>query len=93
VGFTPEWLEVDCHPTSKMKFRGKVVPAYEDRLMLVTSLHKKVPYTRCIGWDLAIDDQECARIMEWNAEHNGIKFTEATQGPCFSDLHWEQFGG
>lgn len=90
VGFTPDWLEVDCHPTTKAKFRGKVIPAYQDCLELVTSLHKKVPYTRCIGWDLAIDDQEHVRIMEWNAEHNGIKFTEATQGPCFSDLHWER---
>jgi hypothetical protein len=29
--------------------------------------------------------------MEWNALHNDIKFSEATQGPCFTDLRWERF--
>lgn len=90
VGFTPDWLEVDCHPTSKVKFHGRVVPAYDDCLRLVTNLHKKVPYTRCIGWDVTVDHKQSVRIMEWNAKHNDIKFTEATQGPCFSDLHWER---
>ena len=93
VGFTPDWLEIDCHPTSKVKFRGKVIPSYEDCHKLVTSLHKRVPYARCIGWDLTLDDRQNVRIMEWNAEHNDIKFTEATQGPCFSDLHWERLKG
>lgn len=90
VGYTPDWLQIEGHPASKMKFEGKVIPAYDECLKLVTSLHKKVPYARCIGWDLAVDDQERVRIMEWNAQHNDIKFSEATQGPCFSDLQWER---
>lgn len=90
LGFTSDWLEVDCHPTSKVKFQGKFIPAYDDCVRLVTNLHKRVPYARCIGWDVTLDDRENVKIMEWNAEHNGIKFTEATQGPCFSDLHWER---
>jgi hypothetical protein len=90
VGFTTDWLEIDCHPTGKVKFQGKFIPAYDDCLKLVTTLHKRVPFTRCIGWDLAVDNMLRVRIMEWNGEHNDIKFSEATQGPCFSDLHWEQ---
>jgi hypothetical protein len=90
VGFTTDWLEIDRHPTSKVKFQGKFIPVYEECLKLVTALHKRVPYARCIGWDVTLDDRENVKIMEWNAEHNGIKFTEATQGPCFSDLHWER---
>ena len=90
LGFTPDWLEIECHPTSKVKFQGKSIPAYDKCVDLVISLHKRVPYTRCIGWDVTLDDQENVRVMEWNAGHNGIKFTEATQGPCFSDLHWER---
>lgn len=90
VGFTTDWLEIDCHPTSRVKFQGKVIPAYDDCLKLVTALHKRVPYTRCIGWDVTLDDKKSVKIMEWNAEHNDIKFSEATQGPCFSDLHWER---
>lgn len=90
VGFTPDWLEIECHPTSRVKFQGRFIPAYDDCLKLVTMLHKKVPYARCIGWDVTLDDKQRVRVMEWNAEHNDIKFSEATQGPCFSDLHWER---
>lgn len=90
VGFTTNWLEIDAYPGNGVSFRGKVIPAYENCLKLVTALHKKVPYARCIGWDVILDDQQRVRIMEWNAEHNDIKFSEATQGPCFSDLHWER---
>jgi hypothetical protein len=90
IGFTPDWLEIDRHPSSKVKFEGKFIPAYDDCLKLVTTLHKRVPYTRCIGWDVTLDNKQRVRIMEWNAEHNDVKFSEATQGPCFSDLHWER---
>ena len=91
VGFTPDWLEIEGHPASRVKFKGKVIPGYDAFLKLVSSLHKRVPYARCVGWDLALDDQERVRVMEWNAQHNDIKFSEATQGPCFSDLRWERF--
>lgn len=90
LGYTTDWLEIDRHPMSRVKFEGKFIPAYDASVKLVTMLHRKVPYARCIGWDLTIDDKGDVRIMEWNAEHNGIKFSEATQGPCFSDLHWER---
>lgn len=29
--------------------------------------------------------------MEWNASHNDIKFSEATQGRCFADPRWDAF--
>lgn len=90
AGFTTDWLEIDYHPTSKVKFHGKFIPAYAECLQLVTELHKRVPYVRCIGWDVTLDDKQNVKVMEWNAEHNDIKFSEATQGPCFSDLHWER---
>lgn len=93
VGFTTDWLEIDHHPASRVKFEGKFIPAYDACVKLVTMLHRKVPYARCIGWDLTIDDKGDVKIMEWNAGHNDIKFSEATQGPCFSDLHWERLKG
>jgi Sugar-transfer associated ATP-grasp len=89
IGFRPDWLEVDCHPTRKVKFQGRVIPTFDACRKLVTTLHQRVPYARCIGWDVALDDQENVMVMEWNARHNDIRFSEATQGPCFFDLHWE----
>jgi hypothetical protein len=49
-----------------------------------------VPYARCVGWDLTVDSDEQVMVMEWNAEHNDVKFSEATQGPCFADLDWQR---
>ena len=53
-------------------------------------LHRSIPFVRSIGWDLIIDINDTVKVMEWNGYHNDIKFSEATQGPCFSDLGWEK---
>lgn len=90
VGYTAEYREIRTHPMSHVTFAGKIIPAFKSCVNTVTTLHKKTPYTRCIGWDVTVDRQENVRLLEWNAEHNGIKFSEATQGPCFADLGWER---
>lgn len=90
VGYTTDWLEIENHPTSMTCFAGNVIPAFKECLQTVTRLHRKAPYARCIGWDLTVDDKEQVCVMEWNANHNDIKFSEATQGPCFADLGWEK---
>jgi hypothetical protein len=56
----------------------------------VIELHRKAPYTRCIGWDVTLDEKETVQLMEWNAWSPGIMFHEATQGPCFADLGLER---
>ena len=90
VGYTPEWRETRVHPTSQVEFSGNVIAAFQECIRTVTGLHMKVPYVRCIGWDAAVDQEEKVRIMEWNGDYPGIKFNEATQGPCFADLGWER---
>lgn len=90
VGYTAEWRETRIHPTSHVAFAGKVIPAFGECVRTVTELHGKVPYVRCIGWDVTVDREEHVRLMEWNGGHNGHSFPEATQGPCFADLGWER---
>jgi hypothetical protein len=90
VGYTHEWLETKIHPTSHETFAGNVIPAFKACVRTVTELHKKAPFSRCIGWDVTVDREEHVRLLEWNAAYNGIKFGEATQGPCFADLGWER---
>lgn len=89
VGYTADWKMIDRHPSSGVPFRGKSVPQFEDCVTTVVSLHRKVPYVRCVGWDCTVDRNERVRVLEWNGGHNDIKFSEATQGPCFADLGWE----
>ena len=69
---------------------GKVFPHFEEARDLVLKLHQKVPYVRCIGWDLVVDADGKVQIFEWNGFGNAIVFGEATQGPCFADLGWEK---
>lgn len=91
VGYLPNWMTTDAHPDSGVTFKSEVIPNFEDCLRVVMTNHRKMPYVRCIGWDLSVDTAGKVKIIEWNAGHNDIKFGEAVQGPCFRDLHWEQF--
>ncbi|SIT37253.1 conserved hypothetical protein [Paraburkholderia piptadeniae] len=89
-GYLDNWLPVDAHPDSGCSFEGVKIPAFWKCVATVLELHGKIPFARCVGWDLTVDVDENVKVMEWNAEHNDVKFSEATQGPCFSDLKWER---
>jgi hypothetical protein len=89
-GYLTNWLTVDEHPDTKLRFSGCKIPLFSQCISTVLELHKKVPFARCVGWDVTVDNDENVRLMEWNAENNDIKFSEATQGPCFADLRWER---
>lgn len=91
MGYLPNWLTTDAHPDSGVTFKQKVIPSYADCVRVVTENHLKMPYVRCMGWDLSVDKAGKVKIIEWNGGHNDIKFGEAVQGPCFRDLNWERF--
>ncbi len=88
-GWLTSWLPVTGHPDSKVAFAGLVVPSYAACADAVLNLHRRVPFVRCVGWDVTVAEDGAVRLMEWNGDHNDIKFSEATQGPCFADLGWE----
>jgi hypothetical protein len=88
-GFTADWTVTEVHPSSGVRFTGKTLPNFDACVSKVLALQATVPYVRCVGWDVAIDHDGRPQVMEWNGAHNDIKFSEATQGPCFTDLGWE----
>ncbi|CAB3665028.1 sugar-transfer associated ATP-grasp domain-containing protein [Trinickia soli] len=90
VGYLPNWMRVREHPDSKVRFAGVTVPSFDQCVATVLALHRKVAFDRCVGWDVGVGHDGRVQLMEWNAEHNDIKFSEATQGPCFADLRWER---
>jgi len=89
-GYMNDWGAIDAHPDSGVRFAGVTIPAFERCMATVLELHRKIPFARCVGWDLTVDAANRVQVMEWNGEHNDVKFSEATQGPCFSDLNWER---
>lgn len=91
AGYLPSYLTIYSHPTSQKSFDNVTIPNFKKCVATVNRLHLKVPFVRCIGWDVTLDKEGEVVILEWNGGHNGIKFTEATSGPSFSDLNWERF--
>jgi len=88
-GYTTVWLQIPVHPDTNFIFKNQQVPNLKECIATAKILHKRVPFVRAIGWDMIVDTDNKVQVMEWNGNHNDIKFSEATQGPCFSDLGWE----
>ncbi|MEX0604307.1 MAG: sugar-transfer associated ATP-grasp domain-containing protein [Marinobacter sp.] len=91
IGYMSSWTTTHSHPTSHKSFSNVKIPNFGSCVDVATSLHLKVPFVRCIGWDVILDKDGKVVVLEWNGGHNGIKLTEATQGPAFVDLGWEKF--
>ncbi|NML30360.1 sugar-transfer associated ATP-grasp domain-containing protein [Paraburkholderia antibiotica] len=89
-GYMNDWGATEAHPDSGVRFAGMKIPQFDQCVETVLRLHRKIPFARCVGWDVTVDANEEVQVMEWNGEHNDVKFSEATQGPCFSDLNWER---
>ncbi len=89
-GYLPNWTTTDRHPDTQVPFAGKTLPAFSECVATAIELHQKMPLSQCIGWDLIPDENGKVKVMEWNGTDNDIKFSEATQGPGFADLGWEQ---
>ncbi|MCA0152995.1 sugar-transfer associated ATP-grasp domain-containing protein [Winogradskyella vincentii] len=87
--FLPNWSSIDSLPDKNVDFSNMQLPNYDYCISEIKKLHKRVFYIGCIGWDITIDNNNNLRIIELNGFHNGIRFHEMTQGPCFTGLGWE----
>lgn len=88
-GYLPNWRVIQKHPDNGKIFEGIEIPGFTDCLEVAHSCHAKVPFVRTVGWDMTVDSENKVQLMEWNGHHNDNKFSEATQGPCFTGLGWE----
>jgi len=88
--YTPDWKRWPKHPDTGFAFANHRIPRFAEAVKLCTGLHGKIPHISIIGWDVAIGEDETVKLIEWNAGHCDIKFSEACTGPCFADLHWER---
>ncbi|APX92748.1 hypothetical protein BWR19_07290 [Halomonas sp. 1513] len=88
-GFMPDWAQVASHPDSGQSFGSIQIPSFHRAAETCCRLHQGFPHLGCIGWDVSIDRDRQVKIIEWNARHNSIVFSEATTGPSFLNLGWE----
>ncbi|MBU3028340.1 sugar-transfer associated ATP-grasp domain-containing protein [Zobellia galactanivorans] len=89
TAYLANWKTIGHHPDSRVEFANKTIPHYQECVDLALNLHCKFPLVKSIGWDIALDNENRPTVMEWNGYGNDIKFSEATQGPCFKDLNWQ----
>ncbi|WP_083994046.1 sugar-transfer associated ATP-grasp domain-containing protein, partial [Gelidibacter algens] len=87
--YFPDWSSTKELPDSKLSFSGKTLPFFNDCLVEVKKLHARIPFVRCVGWDIIIDAYNQVKLIELNGGHNGIRFHQTVQGPCFKGLNWE----
>lgn len=89
VGHDHDWRACTVHPDSHVPVTGWVLPQYPAAVRLCTDLHATVPHLGAVGWDVTVDDESRVRILEWNAGHIGVSYSEAAIGPSFTGLGWE----
>ena len=85
----PDWTFSSHLPGSSRRLEEYRFPRFRESLAMALELQRRVPFVRCVGWDFVVDEEEELWLLEWNGEHNDIKFHEAFTGPCFADLGWE----
>ena len=88
LGHLADWKPSERHPDSGERFSGKRIPAFAQAVHIAFEMQNHFPELPCIGWDFALDRDGKWWLLEWNAGHNDIKYSEATVGPCFCDLNW-----
>jgi hypothetical protein len=88
-GADASWRSFEAHPDSNAEFAGQAIPGFEDAVRMCETMHDQTPVTVLIGWDIAIDRAGTPQLMEWNQGPAATKFSEASVGPCFKGLGWE----
>lgn len=91
VGYDINYQTFTNHPETNFIFAKKNIPNFQRIKETVSKLHEAIPFIRLVGWDVTINRDDRVEIIEWNAKSPSVTFIEATQGPCFSGLGWEQF--
>lgn len=84
-GYTGNGLAMDCHPDTKQKFEGYVIPGYQAIIAAIQKLHCQIPHFRLISWDFSVDKDCNPILIEANLSCGGIKVHQLTNGPIFGD--------
>lgn len=62
---------------------GYKIPHFDKVLDLVKEMHFRLPYFNLIGWDMSVDKDGRAAMIEWN---RAAELSQVAHGPAFGDL-------
>jgi len=89
-GYLADWRPVHEHPDTKVAFKDLHVPAFQHACDICCVEHARFPSSMYMGWDVAVTADEGIMFFEANTGHADIKFSEASHGPIFAGLGWDQ---
>ena len=73
------------HPDGVV-FKEFKVPNFDKAVVLVKQAHQMIPHFKLVSWDIAIDDENDAVLIEANMRKGGIDVIQFNSGPIFGDL-------
>lgn len=73
------------HPTSGVVFDGYQLEGFDKAKELVLKTHRMVPHFRLVSWDVVIDEQGEAVMLETNLHKTGIESLQLANGPLFGE--------
>ena len=82
---------VAAHPDTGCRFEGIVIPKFAETVNDMVNHHRSFFFSDVIGWDVCIDRDGRPQVLEWNILKAGIEFVQATIGPVFHGLGWEDY--
>jgi hypothetical protein len=88
-GYLPNWKSMKKLPNNDYSFAQAQLPQYNKCVSEIKRMHSNIPFARCLGWDLIVDNNNNVVVIEVNGKHPGVTFIETVQGPCFKGLGWE----
>ena len=74
------------HPNTNVEFSKIKIPNYALLLRKCLNSHKKFPYARIIGWDIAINLDGEPVLLEWNTNVPSLWKSEAIKGPLWEKI-------
>lgn len=78
------------HPDTGIEYGKLEIPYLQKVVTLCKQMHRTFPYLRIIGWDVFVNEEGDAKLIEWNANYPGFWTIEAHFGPFFEDVIYGQ---
>lgn len=75
----------ESHPDG-LVFEGFQLPSFDKAIALIQTAHPRIPHFRLVSWDIAIDENGTAILIEANMRKGSINFHQFNNGPLFGEL-------
>lgn len=85
VGYDINGNRYEEHPDTHVAFKEIKLPNFPSITETIKRLAWKLPQTRLISWDIAVDQSGRPIIIEINLERGQLDFHQLNNGPIFGD--------